>query len=188
MKGNSWCTCLLHVALLVESLSAELTRIWSSITVNEEVSRESARPLKSLSALLALKYFLDIVNSPKQNHSSLVIRNIFTYCFDSTCVDLSWFHVQRFCCKARRRRAAFHYAIDGHAPQVHVVCWTSSHIWYTSRHRRLVPWCPAAWIDDDVDNVDERSPDASWPAGWSCCFAASSDEILKCPQATVDDS
>lgn len=49
-------------SLIGRRLTAELTRIWSRITVNQKVCREGARSLKSFSALFALENFLDVVN------------------------------------------------------------------------------------------------------------------------------
>lgn len=46
---------LLHVRLLVESLSAVAARVGSRVGVNQEMSRQSAASLERLAALLALQ-------------------------------------------------------------------------------------------------------------------------------------
>lgn len=58
---------LLHVALLVKPFAAVRAGIWSRITVDEEMRGQSAGPLKCLSALLALKHLLYVMDSPVEN-------------------------------------------------------------------------------------------------------------------------
>lgn len=58
---------LLHVALLVKPFAAVRAGIWSRITVDEEMRGQSAGPLESLPALLALKNLLYVMDSPVEN-------------------------------------------------------------------------------------------------------------------------
>lgn len=94
-----------------------------------------------------------------------------------------------FYCTTHKRTVAYHCEIGEHELQVHAVYWTSFHILCTNTHRQLVPWCPVAWIDDDADNGDVRSPNEKQhlSVDSNCYSVALSDEILKCPQAMVDD-
>lgn len=157
--------------------------------VSEWIKRCVERVLDRLKALphcLHSKTFSTLWTALNENVSSLVIH--INHNELPTCVDLSWFHDRTFCCRARRRMGAFHCETFERAPPSRAVCWTFSRTWYTSTHRRLVPWCPAAWIDDDVDNGDGRSLNVHLSVDSNCYSAASSDEILKCPRATVDGS
>ena len=53
---------LFHVAFLMESFATVLARIGPSIAVDEEVSREGARSLERLSALLAFEDLFHVVH------------------------------------------------------------------------------------------------------------------------------
>jgi len=62
---------LLHVGLLVEALATELAWVRSRVRVDQQVCRESGRPLERLPALLTLEDFLDVVNSSATKHGAL---------------------------------------------------------------------------------------------------------------------
>jgi len=55
---------LLHIALLVESLAAELARVRSRVRMDQKVSAERARSFEGFTALLAFEHFLCGVHSP----------------------------------------------------------------------------------------------------------------------------
>ena len=68
-QGAEGPTCVdvgvfLHVALLVEPLPAVGAGIGSRVTVYEEVRGQGAGSLEGLSALLALKHLLHVVDGP----------------------------------------------------------------------------------------------------------------------------
>lgn len=62
----------LHVALLMESLATELTRIWSGVGMDEQMSAEGAGPLEGFTALFALKDFFRGVDSSVLGQTDLV--------------------------------------------------------------------------------------------------------------------
>jgi len=67
---------LLHVGLLVEALATELAWVRSRVRVDQQVCRESGRPLERLPALLTLEDFLDVVNSSMLTEADLVTESL----------------------------------------------------------------------------------------------------------------
>lgn len=67
---------LLHVALLMESLAAKLTRVGPRVRVYEQVSAQGGRPFEGLAALLALEHLLRGVNRPVLGQTDLVAEGL----------------------------------------------------------------------------------------------------------------
>lgn len=63
---------LLHVALLMESLPAELTWVRSRVRVYQQMGSQSAGPLEPLAALLALEHLLRGVHGSVLRQADLV--------------------------------------------------------------------------------------------------------------------
>lgn len=63
---------LLHVALLVETLAAELAGVGPSVRVYEQVGTECARAFERLAALFALEDLLRRVDRPVLRQADLV--------------------------------------------------------------------------------------------------------------------
>lgn len=71
---------LLHVRLLMESLSAVAARIRPRVGVNQEMSRQSAASLERLAALLALQEKREIILSFRLNDKNFFPRAISFNC------------------------------------------------------------------------------------------------------------
>lgn len=66
----------LHVALLVESLAAELAGIRSRVRVDQEVGTERAGSLESLTALFTLEHLLRGVHGPVLRETDFVAEGL----------------------------------------------------------------------------------------------------------------
>ena len=128
---------LLHVWLLMKSLSTILTRIRSGITVYKEVCWQSAAPLETFPTLLAFKTLLSTVKQPETN----VKINRINYEFLSkfTCADWDLSHDQMSYHKCHKQRVWFHYDSFSHEPLNHEKCRISSHTLDKSIAERLLP-------------------------------------------------
>lgn len=67
---------LLHITLLVESLSTILARVGSGIAVNKQVCRKSAAALEALSTLFALEHLFRAVDRPVLSQADLMSKGL----------------------------------------------------------------------------------------------------------------
>lgn len=65
----------LHVGLLVKPFAAELTRVWSRVGVDQQVSGQSGRPLKRFTALFTFEQFFYAVRRPPAAKPPVIIRS-----------------------------------------------------------------------------------------------------------------
>ena len=102
---------LLHVWLLMKSLSTILTRIRSGITVYKEVCWQSAAPLETFPTLLAFKTLLSTVKQPE---TKVKINLIMNFLLKLTCADWDLSHDQMSYHKNHMQKVYFHHDFFSH--------------------------------------------------------------------------